>query len=101
MFFKRLQIHKIAVNVHNPEDGGSCPPLATKKALKNEGFFNAQRKMEFVVYILYSKKHDTFYKGYTTSLIAPFKSHNSVTTRGYKMKNINVAKQTLKLTYLP
>ncbi|QCW99704.1 GIY-YIG nuclease family protein [Aggregatimonas sangjinii] len=41
---------------------------------------------EFVVYILYSEKHDKFYKGYTTSLIERFKSHNVLATKGYTTK---------------
>jgi putative endonuclease len=41
---------------------------------------------EFVVYILYSEKHDKFYKGYTTSLIERFKSHNELATKGYTAK---------------
>ncbi|CAN0601305.1 unnamed protein product [Ectocarpus sp. 12 AP-2014] len=42
--------------------------------------------MEFVVYILYSKKHDKFYKGYTSALIERFKSHNFLATKGYTTK---------------
>ena len=38
---------------------------------------------EFVVYIMYSEKHDKFYKGYTTSLIERFKSHTELATKGY------------------
>jgi putative endonuclease len=38
---------------------------------------------EFVVYILYSKKYNKFYKGYTTSLIERFKSHNKLARKGY------------------
>ncbi|MBM1106837.1 GIY-YIG nuclease family protein [Aurantibacter crassamenti] len=41
---------------------------------------------EFVVYILYSKKYDKFYKGFTTNLIDRFKSHNSLATKGYTIK---------------
>jgi len=41
---------------------------------------------EFVVYILYSEKHNRFYKGYTTSLIERFKSHNELATKGYTIK---------------
>jgi len=41
---------------------------------------------EFVVYILYSEKHDKFYKGFTTSLIERFKSHNEPATKGYTVR---------------
>ena len=41
---------------------------------------------EFVVYILHSEKYDKFYKGYTTSLIERFKSHNELATKGYTVK---------------
>ena len=41
---------------------------------------------EFVVYILYSKKHDKFYKGFTTSLIERFRSHNELATKGYTIR---------------
>ena len=41
---------------------------------------------EHVVYILYSEKYDRFYKGYTTSLIERFKSHNELATKGYTMR---------------
>ncbi|WP_374707758.1 GIY-YIG nuclease family protein [Flavobacterium sp. J372] len=36
---------------------------------------------EFVVYILYSEKHQKSYVGYTSALIDRFKSHNLLATR--------------------
>jgi putative endonuclease len=42
---------------------------------------------EHVVYILYSKKSDVFYKGYTTDLIQRFKSHNELATKGYTIRH--------------
>ena len=41
---------------------------------------------EFVVYILYSQKHDTTYTGFTSDLISRFKSHNEMATKGYTIK---------------
>lgn len=41
---------------------------------------------EFVVYILYSKKFDKNYTGYTSNLIERFKSHNSLGIKGYTLK---------------
>ncbi|MBQ4822524.1 GIY-YIG nuclease family protein [Aquimarina sp. MMG016] len=32
---------------------------------------------EFIVYILYSEKHNKHYTGYTSDLITRFRSHNS------------------------
>jgi len=42
--------------------------------------------MEFVVYILFSKKHQKHYIGYTSNLIERFKSHNELATKGFTMK---------------
>ena len=41
---------------------------------------------EFVVYILYSEKHDTTYVGFTSDLISRFKSHNELATKGHTIK---------------
>ncbi|MFD0797914.1 GIY-YIG nuclease family protein [Maribacter chungangensis] len=41
---------------------------------------------EYVVYILYSEKHDKFYKGFSTDFINRFKSHNELATKGYTAK---------------
>ncbi|MCD0467653.1 GIY-YIG nuclease family protein [Flavobacterium sp. ENC] len=41
---------------------------------------------EFVVYILYSKKFNKTYTGYTSNLIERFKSHNFLETKGYTLK---------------
>ncbi|KDN55885.1 GIY-YIG nuclease family protein [Flavobacterium seoulense] len=41
---------------------------------------------EFVVYILYSKKFNKTYTGFTSNLIERFKSHNKLSTKGYTLK---------------
>ena len=41
---------------------------------------------EFVVYILYSKKFDKNYTGFTSNLIERFKSHNFLGIKGYTLK---------------
>ena len=41
---------------------------------------------EFVVYILYSKKFNKTYIGFTSSLIERFKSHNELGTKGHTLK---------------
>ncbi|MEY2867850.1 MAG: hypothetical protein RIR01_250 [Bacteroidota bacterium] len=41
---------------------------------------------EFVVYILYSEKFNKTYIGFTSNLIERFKSHNSLSTKGYTLK---------------
>ncbi|MGL2988410.1 GIY-YIG nuclease family protein [Flavobacterium sp. RSSA_27] len=41
---------------------------------------------EFVVYILYSKKFNKNYIGFTSNLIERFKSHNVLGTKGYTIK---------------
>ncbi len=41
---------------------------------------------EFVVYILYSKKFNKNYTGYTSNIIERFKSHNLLATKGHTMK---------------
>ena len=41
---------------------------------------------EFVVYILYSCKFQKSYVGYTSDLIDRFKSHNSLSTKGFTIK---------------
>jgi len=41
---------------------------------------------EFVVYILYSEKFNKHYTGYTSNLIQRFKSHNSLSAKGYTVK---------------
>ena len=42
--------------------------------------------MEFLVYILYSKKFDKTYVGFTSSLIERFYSHNFHATKGFTIK---------------
>jgi len=42
--------------------------------------------METVVYILYSRKHGKRYVGCTTDLIARFKSHQYLGTKGWTVK---------------
>ncbi len=41
---------------------------------------------EFVVYVLFSKKFNKNYTGYTSNLIERFKSHNLLGTKGYTIK---------------
>lgn len=41
---------------------------------------------EFVVYILYSKKHNKTYTGFSSNLLERFKSHNFLETKGYTIK---------------
>ena len=40
----------------------------------------------FVVYILYSEKHNKTYVGFTSNLIERFKSHNYLSNKGYTTK---------------
>ncbi|PCE65777.1 GIY-YIG nuclease family protein [Sediminicola luteus] len=40
----------------------------------------------FVTYILYSEKYSKIYIGYTSNLIARFKSHNELGQSGYTKK---------------
>lgn len=42
--------------------------------------------MNFVVYILYSKKHDIHYVGYTSDLENRLQSHNDLATKGFTVK---------------
>ena len=42
--------------------------------------------MEYVVYILYSKKFDKHYTGYTSYLIFRFHAHNSLATIGWTIR---------------
>ncbi|TBW29042.1 GIY-YIG nuclease family protein [Gramella sp. KN1008] len=41
---------------------------------------------EFVTYVLYSKKFDKIYIGYTSSLIQRFSSHNHFAKKGFTIK---------------
>jgi putative endonuclease len=41
---------------------------------------------EFVVYILYAKKFNKNYTGFTSNLIERFKSHNVLASKGYTIK---------------
>jgi len=41
---------------------------------------------EFVVYILYSKKFNKNYTGFTSNLIARYKSHNFFGKKGFTLK---------------
>ena len=42
--------------------------------------------MEYVVYVLYSKKFNIHYTGYTSDLLSRFKSHNEFGTKGFTKK---------------
>ncbi|MEO1485731.1 MAG: GIY-YIG nuclease family protein [Bacteroidota bacterium] len=42
--------------------------------------------MEYLVYILFSKKHQKTYCGMTSNLIGRFKSHNELATKGWTIK---------------
>ena len=42
--------------------------------------------MEFLIYILYSKKFDKTYVGFTSSLIERFYSHNFYAKKGFTTK---------------
>ncbi len=41
---------------------------------------------EFVTYVLYSKKYNKIYIGYSSNLIQRFYSHNSIATKGYTIR---------------
>ncbi len=41
---------------------------------------------EFVTYVLYSKKYQKIYIGYTSNLIVRFKSHNCLSKKGFTTK---------------
>ena len=41
---------------------------------------------EFVVYVLYSRKYDKIYIGYTSNLLERFKSHNYLGKKGFTIK---------------
>jgi putative endonuclease len=41
---------------------------------------------EFVIYILYSKKFNQNYTGFTSNLIERFKSHNLLAKKGHTIK---------------
>ena len=41
---------------------------------------------EFVVYILFSEDYNRTYVGFTSNLIARFKSHNSMGVKGFTIK---------------
>jgi putative endonuclease len=43
-------------------------------------------KEEFVVYVLYSRKFDRTYTGYTSNLIERFKSHNFLGKKGFTIR---------------
>jgi len=42
--------------------------------------------MEYLVYVLFSEKHNKTYVGFTSALIQRFKSHNELTTKEYTIK---------------
>ncbi|MGD9991877.1 MAG: GIY-YIG nuclease family protein [Salinivirgaceae bacterium] len=42
--------------------------------------------MEFVVYILFSEKHQKHYTGFTSDLISRFHSHNELSTKGWTIR---------------
>ena len=53
------------------------------------GFFDLKKlvmKTEFVVYVLYSKKFDKTYTGFTSNLIERFKSHNYLGKKGFTIR---------------
>jgi putative endonuclease len=41
---------------------------------------------EYVVYVLYSKSYFKRYVGYTSNLIERFKSHNTLSKKGYTVR---------------
>ncbi len=41
---------------------------------------------EFVTYVLYSDTYKKIYIGYTSNLIARFRSHNHLGTKGYTLR---------------
>lgn len=41
---------------------------------------------EFVVYVMYSKKYNRTYTGFTSNLIERFKDHNQLGNKGYCRK---------------
>jgi putative endonuclease len=47
---------------------------------------NTSDELIFTVYILYSKKYDKKYVGFTSNLIERFKSHNLLSKKGYSLK---------------
>ena len=49
------------------------------------GFFYIVME-EFVVYILFSEKHNKTYVGFTSNLIERFKSHNYLSKKGFTIK---------------
>ena len=49
-------------------------------------FINCQNNSDFVVYVLYSSKHDKIYIGFTTNLISRFYSHNLLSNKGWTIK---------------
>ena len=42
--------------------------------------------VDYVVYVLFSDKHNKTYVGFTSDLIDRFKSHNFLATKGYTIK---------------
>ena len=42
--------------------------------------------MEYLVYILYSQKHNKSYTGSTSSIISRFHSHNQFATKGWTVR---------------
>jgi putative endonuclease len=76
---------------------GSSPTPATKERSRTTkknptdfvGFFILkpfEMETEFVVYLLYSKKFDKTYTGYTSNLIERFKSHNFLGKKGFTLR---------------
>ena len=49
-------------------------------------FFLCKLLAMFYTYVLYSKKFDKIYVGYTSDLEDRFKSHNELSTKGYTLK---------------
>jgi len=77
------------VGSYQPEaDVGSSPAPATNKRIKSIerlAFFDCKKTM-FTVYVLYSRKNDKLYIGYTSDIEQRFLSHNELATKGFTTK---------------
>ena len=73
---------EVARWAHNPKVVSSNLAPATTKPVNFIGFFYAQKLM-YIVYVLYSKKFNKIYIGYTSNLEQRFLSHNNLSTKGY------------------
>ena len=61
-------------------------PLRNTKLPQFKRQFLFYLLMEFLVYILYSDKHQKHYTGYTSNLVERFKSHNYLAKKGFTMR---------------